>query len=297
MSGEHPYKPIEGIICPECHAELSKDDGLTKLSCKEHGDYPLKNGIPVFAEDHDFDDHWDDNLSQSIPEQKLIIGREFLRPAVAFLSTPGIKVLDAGCGDGVHAVLMNEVLADESTYYGLDISYSAVRQAVTRFKKDKASFINSDVARMPFPDNYFQATFSFGVLAYTTDPEESFKELVRVTAVDGLIGIWIYPKKKGLGGALFSGIRNICRFSGRKVTILIANLIVPFLALLPTQSGMNLANASWKQCREIVMVNIAPTQLFFPYPEEVKEWLDKMQVEIIDIDKKNLITIWGRKKV
>jgi hypothetical protein len=59
---------------------------------------------------------------------------------------------------------------------------------------------------------------------------------------------------------------------------------------------MSLANASWKECKEIVMVNIAPTQLFFPSEEEIINWFKKKNIDIKLKDEVNKITIWGIKK-
>jgi len=76
---------------------------------------------------------------------------------------------------------------------------------------------------------------------------------------------------------------------------LIADCIVPFLGLLPTRSKMSLANASWRQCREVVLVNIAPSQLYFPQEAEIEGWFAKNDVETVWRDDKAPVTLWGKK--
>lgn len=285
----------EQLLCPQCRTKLDYDKNSEGLHCVNEHHFSIENEIPVFVEKHDFDEHWDDNFTSEIPKTKIDTGNTFFSSVQAYLSAPNIRILDAGCGDGVQASLLTKIFSPDSKYYGIDISLSAVSCTAKRLKGSDATLIAADVANTPFKDCFFDAVFSFGVLAYTPEPEKSFDELMRVLKVGGIIGIWIYPKTKGIGGSLFSIVRKTCKIGGKHITSGIANLIVPFMGLMPTQSKMSLANASWKQCREVVMVNIAPEQLYFPDPEEIKAWFDKNGIEIITNDKSNLITIWGRK--
>lgn len=296
MGGTIEYKWIEGMSCPECRKELAMDKITTSLKCANDHHYPMQDGIPVFVDKHDFDNHWDENFTKEIPETKVTAANDFFSYVKEDLSVGNIKVLDAGCGDGAQAAILQNILNSKSRYYGIDISLSAVKYASLRVKASNASFINSDVAKLPFINGYFDAVFSFGVLAYTPDPHKSFKELHRILKPGGLIGIWIYPKATGLGGFLFSTVRKACKIGGKPITALLANLIVPFMGLMPTKSKMSLRNTPWKQCREIVMVNIAPQQLYFPEPEEIQAWFEDEGIEIIANDKNNPITIWGKKK-
>jgi len=116
-----------------------------------------------------------------------------------------------------------------------------------------------------------------------------------VTRSGGLIGIWVYPKSENVGGIVFSLVREICQLTGSLGTRIIADSIVPFLGFLPTRSRIHLGNASWKQCREVVLVNIAPQQLSFPTLSEVEMWFARNDIEIIFREKENPITLWGKK--
>jgi hypothetical protein len=105
----------------------------------------------------------------------------------------------------------------------------------------------------------------------------------------------LYPKRRGVEHRLFSFVRGVCRLTGPIGCRLIADIIVPFLGFLPTRSNLSLSNASWRQCREVVLVNIAPRRLFFFEREDVMSWLKSHNVRVVWEDLENPITIWGQK--
>lgn len=246
---------------------------------------------------NNFDQHWDENLFEEIPVTKKIEAQRFLQPLFDYQEPHGpVLVLDAGCGDGVHIEVIagNANSLEGSSFVGLDMSMSALRASLRR-RQAKWTFVQGDVGKLPFGNGQFDVVFSFGVLAYTDNPFLSFSELCRVTRIGGHIGIWIYPKTGGMGGALFSLVRKACQVTGPIGCRLIADCIVPFLGFLPTRSKVSLTNASWRQCREVVLVNIAPSRLYFPEPFEVESWFAKNNFKIISRDDANPITLWGVK--
>lgn len=254
------------------------------------------DGIYSFVKSsNDFDDHWNKNNIPEIPKVKLNIANNYLAPFYHYAKENKItKVLDAGCGDGVHIEVINQnKIVEPSSIVALDISRKALE--ITRNRVHKANFVQGSVSDLPFQNESFDSVFSYGVIAYSDKPQESFRELVRCLKKGGLLGLWIFPKKVGLGGFIFNTIRNTCNLFGKRFTNLLANTIVPFLYVLPTNSKINLSNSTWKQCREIVLVNIAPSQLFFPTKQEVFNWFKENNLEIKSIDKSNPLTIWAIK--
>lgn len=244
-----------------------------------------------------FENHWEKNKSEQIPASKKKVAFQFLAPLLNSPKTEKpLVILDAGCGDGVHldVILENEIYSKAKLAIGLDMAWSALYLSKQRHQSNYA-YVKGDVGKLPFESNTFDYVFSFGVLAYTDIPFKSFGELYRVAKPGGKIGIWIYPKKEGITSALFSMVRNLCSLFGPKAIKQLANLIVPFLGILPTRSNISLKNATWKQCREIVLVNIAPKQLVFPTESEVENWFIKKNISIILKDDKSPITLWGEK--
>jgi SAM-dependent methyltransferase len=244
-----------------------------------------------------FDQHWSKNLHEEIPFMKKREAIGFLQPVFDYSKSQCfLYVLDAGCGDGVHIELIERKFErlEKGLVIGLDISMSALRSSSER-ENSKSAFVQGNIGELPFGNDQFDIVFSFGALAYTDNPFFSFSELCRVTRTGGFIGIWVYPRRIGLGGTLFSMIRKVCQVSGTLGCKLIADCIVPFLGFLPTRSKMSLANSSWRQCREIVLVNIAPSQLHFPRAPEIEDWFTKNNIEVVWRDEKAPVTLWGKK--
>lgn len=290
---------LEGFVHPKTHAPLSLNETGDALSDGNGNNFPVNGNIPSFVGDENFGDHWD-NATDELPESKIEEARDFLKPLIEYQRDENrtLNCLDAGCGDGVHLVYLkgNKAFSQtNSVCAGIDISHQAVNITNERIK-GAYPLAHGDCGALPYADSSFDSTFSYGVLAYTDVPADSFKEMVRVTKKGGMIGVWIYPKQSGLGGLAFGLIRQFCKMTGSFGTNLVANCIVPFLGFLPTKSKLSLSNGTWEQCKEVVMVNIAPTQLFFPTQEEIEAWFEANNIEMTHIDHQNQITIWGKKK-
>lgn len=243
-----------------------------------------------------FNKHWK-SYNHEIPEQKLKVAEDFLLPLIksfkAKKNKKSLKVLDVGCGDGVHYRVIRD-LNLQIDFYGVDISNKVITNLKKIYYKKKANFKVADTLNLPIKDETFDAVFSFGVLGYTQNPIKGFLEKARVLKKGGKIGVWLYPNKP-VSGILFKFIRFMASNSNEFIRDKLADLIVPFLYFLPTRSGLNLSNATFAQCKEVVMVNLAPDNLLFFKKEDVIKWFVDNNFKIDFDDKKNPITIWGTK--
>jgi SAM-dependent methyltransferase len=246
-------------------------------------------------DDNYFDEHWQLHGGNKIPSEKIKVAKEFIRPVYELNNLDKKNILDVGCGDGVHYVVIkgeNKTVA----YTGIDISDNVISSLKDIYHDDtQATFDVGDALNLQFSDSTYDVVFSFGVLGYTQNPEDGFLEMIRVCKTGGKIGLWLYPRKKGLLGAIFNLIRLLSASSSDFFKRRIADLIVPLLYFLPTRSGLNLSNATWVQCREVVMVNIAPQDLVFFDKEDILRWFNENGVRIDVDDNENEITIWGTK--
>ena len=180
-------------------------------------------------------------------------------------------------------------------YTGTDISPVVIKQIRGLAVSSPSRFYVADAVKLPEKGTTYDIVFSFGVVAYTSNPQGCFGEMCRVCKPGGWVGVWVYPQRHGIGGLIFRLTRFLCGVVGDFWTRRIADLIVPFLGLLPTRSNLNLRNATWQQCREVVLVNIAPQQLSFFTHDEIASWFLENGIEIKYEDPLNPITIWGRK--
>jgi perosamine synthetase len=252
----------------------------------------------VFAEParHGFERHWEAHSVDRVSRAKAAEATGFLQPLFRELDTlpAGARILDVGCGDGVHAGVLAARNLGSHRYVGVDLSLAALAAARAHTPDSRVTVQAGDALRLPYKTGTFAAVFSYGVLAYTGAPEQALDEMMRVSAPGGLIGIWIYPRPRGLGGVLFRTARTMSRMFGALGSRVMVSAIVPLLPLLPVRSGVNLFNSTWRQCAEVVEVNLRPSVLDFYSAEEVGSWFRRRGLRIEYVDDGRPIAIWAR---
>jgi len=102
----------------------------------------------------------------------------------------GKKILDYGCGNGIHSVWLAEY---GGKVIGIDLSKQSLQIAKERAKikrvNNKTEFLAMDCEDLKFPDNYFDIIFDGGTFS-SLDLNKSLPELTQVLKPDGfLIGI------------------------------------------------------------------------------------------------------------
>lgn len=257
------------LACPTCRSALEMSaDGAR---CAEHGLFPARGRLLSFVSDSlgEFDTHWERAGNAYRPQAKDAAARRFLAPVrdAAERQEELPLVLDVGCGDGVH---IQQLLADEGRFRVAGIDYSARALASAMQLKGDWLPIHADAQHIPFSDNSFDVVISFGVQAYLPDPDRGFAELVRVARPGGLIGVWYAPPRRGPAGMLFSLTRRVVPRLPAWAQIAMANALVPFLGWMPTASTLSLRTGTWRECREVILVNIAPKHIVFPTSQEIE---------------------------
>ena len=122
-----------------------------------------------------------------MPEQmrgQLVAAEHIARYRWAASFCDGRRVLDAGCGAGYGAELLNQ--AGAASVVGIDTSTAALalaRLAVT----DGVTCELGDVTALSHPDDSFDLVVCFEVIEHVADPERVLDELSRVLRPDGLL--------------------------------------------------------------------------------------------------------------
>ncbi|MEF8852624.1 MAG: methyltransferase domain-containing protein [Haloarculaceae archaeon] len=92
------------------------------------------------------------------------------------------KLLEIACGTGRFSVMLAERGAD---VIGLDISAPMLgegrRKAERASVTDRVEFMRGDAARLPFPDDHFDAVFAVRFFHLADTPEEYLAEMARVS--------------------------------------------------------------------------------------------------------------------
>ena len=100
------------------------------------------------------------------------------------------KVLDYGCGNGIHSVFLAK---QGAKMIGIDLSEPLLRIAKKRAKQegveDKTDFLLMDCEELKFPDNSFDIIFDGGTFS-SLDVKKAYPKLARVLKPTGfLVGI------------------------------------------------------------------------------------------------------------
>jgi ubiquinone/menaquinone biosynthesis C-methylase UbiE len=98
------------------------------------------------------------------------------------------RVLDVGCGRGVGVqILLKQFGAGQ--VYGLDLDPLQIRRARKRFADESEGRVVlavGSVDKLPFPNEYFDAVFDFGMLHHVVDWQTGVAEIQRVLKPSGL---------------------------------------------------------------------------------------------------------------
>ena len=129
-----------------------------------------------------------DDVAEEYDDKRFSEGGRFIdrREKEAVLSALGPvddkRVLEVACGTGRFTVMMAQRGAD---IIGLDISPAMLSQGRQKAKRtgvdDHVEFMRGDAARLPFPDNHFDAVFAMRFFHLADRPVTFLRELRRVS--------------------------------------------------------------------------------------------------------------------
>lgn len=104
--------------------------------------------------------------------------------------SPGMHVLDCGCGPGSITTGLAEVAAPGEAV-GVDIEPGQIDLARARATKrgiNNVRFEVGNIYQLPFPDNTFDAAFGYTILMQLREPVRALTEVSRVLKPGGVVG-------------------------------------------------------------------------------------------------------------
>jgi SAM-dependent methyltransferase len=105
---------------------------------------------------------------------------------------PGERVLDVGSGAGTDSLIAAQMVGEEGSVTGIDMTpemLTKARAAAAEMNAANVEFVESEAERLPFPDESFDVVISNGVIDLIPDKDAVFVELSRVLVPGGRIQI------------------------------------------------------------------------------------------------------------
>lgn len=106
----------------------------------------------------------------------------------------GKKILEVGVGAGTDFV---QWVRSGAHAYGIDLTPEAIENTQKRLALENLQAEDIQVAdaeKLPFEDNFFDLTYSWGVIHHSPDMQQCLREIIRVTKPDGVIKLMMYNK-------------------------------------------------------------------------------------------------------
>lgn len=104
--------------------------------------------------------------------------------------TPGLMVLDLGCGRGRALVPLRAAVGSTGRVVGLDVTPEMLAEAQQLGRRVLAALVYGDVLRLPFVTTCADAVFAGGLLPYLAEPLAVLHEIARVTRPGGKLAIF-----------------------------------------------------------------------------------------------------------
>ena len=106
--------------------------------------------------------------------------------------TPGERVLDLGSGAGTDSLVAAQMVGEQGSVTGVDMTpemLTKARTAAAEMGAANVEFVESEAERLPFPNESFDVVISNGVIDLIPDKDAVFAELFRVLVPGGRMQI------------------------------------------------------------------------------------------------------------
>lgn len=196
----------------------------------EHEAQKIKNFYSNFA------DHIIDKRLKSKHKLRRYVHQKQYESILNFVE-PEIRVLDAGCGEGVLAVLMAKKGAIVTA---CDISQPNIEKSKIYAREegvdDRIDFLVADSENLPFKDNSFDLVVSSHVLEHLPNFDKGLNEIMRITKKRSVVAI---PTILNLCSFVQIGGSTFWLKRKKSLPALFWGALKTLLALVSFQEGVN----------------------------------------------------------
>ena len=123
--------------------------------------------------------------------------------------TPGMRVLEVGCGPGTFAPFLAAGIAPGSVT-GLDLDARFIDRAREKARKagiTNVTYVVGNAYALPFPTGSFDAVTSYTGIVVLTEPEKAVAEMIRVCRPGGSVSLM--EAVTGPSGIRFDGLDSV----------------------------------------------------------------------------------------
>jgi SAM-dependent methyltransferase/uncharacterized protein YbaR (Trm112 family) len=195
------------LVCPICQGNLKIGGVLKKeKDIFESGDlrcdcceinFPIIGGIPRFVPSDNYASgfglqwnihsktQYDSYTGLNITEYRFFQETRWPRD----LSEQ--TILEVGCGSGRFT---EQVASTKAFVVSMDYSNAVEANYQAHREKENVLIVQADIYNMPFPRNFFDKLFCFGVLQHTPDVKKAFMALPAMLRPGGEMVVDIYKK-------------------------------------------------------------------------------------------------------
>lgn len=206
----------------KCEAEQTAGDDISvgKLVGEAGQEFPIHDGIVdltfprnLAGEEKEILDYYEsvariyDDVAHLSFRIQHVDEQQARREFVELLNlTSDARVLELAGGTGRDSEIIAGELGPNAQFYVQDLSRSMLLRCKSKLAGADVpiEFSVGNAAYLPFPDNYFDAVFSFGGLGVFGDVQRSLKEIARVGRVGARVVVgdesmapWLYETEYG----------------------------------------------------------------------------------------------------
>lgn len=134
---------------------------------------------------------------EEIEEQRYALQPEIMSFA-QFTRFHGAKALEVGVGAGTDFLQWARAGAEA---YGIDLTEEAIehiRKRLALYGLTAKDLQVADSEALPYPDNFFDIVYSWGVIHHTPNTQQALHEIIRVTKPGGRCKIMLYHRRSVL---------------------------------------------------------------------------------------------------
>jgi len=257
------------LVCGECFARYSIIESIPRMTRAENsGDSQVKNRFEFQWETWGGEEKIFGRTQQQNTEY-ILAGYSKLRENDYF---KGKLVLDGGCGHGRYlysfATLGAEVV-------GLDFGSGIDIAAKFNRTNGLVHTVQGDLLNIPLRNDWFDYTFSTGVIHHTPDPRKAFDNLANITRPGGALFVWVYPREGLAWEVSQKALRMLTTRLPARLLFYLCYILVPLLSVVGTYSSTSLKSASWRQCAQVIYDWFSPEYQYHFSEEEISDWFSE----------------------